>query len=155
MSKRTLRPMAEITDPVPIPAAEVEAVGTLDGEPWHSDYRLAVAGEPPDCANPTKTDFDFDKWLSDREFSRMTPVGWFSYRVADGGSEKCRRVQAGSSRIWMKPGYAVNFMAVRYFRIAHVLGARKLYMRQDGQIIACRNDDDALVALVAPMRIPL
>ena len=79
MSKRDLRPMAEIYNPVPIAAADVVAVGTISGVTWHASLNITLCGDPPVGAEPKHTDYDFgEKWMNGRTFTPMKPTGWFS-----------------------------------------------------------------------------
>ena len=147
---RKLRPMDEIYDPAPIAAADVYGVGTLGGFAWYSDKVMALPGEPPKGAQPAKADYDFGEWVTGRKFAPMKPTGW----TDEGDGVKVVEFLPPFADL-SKPGHGRNFMSVRYHRIAYTRGARVWEMRDDGEIIACRDEDGGLVAMVSPMRLTI
>ena len=144
-----LLPMDWIYNPAPITPGNVYAVGELGGCAWYSDQVMALPGEPPKGAKPAKTGFDFGGWMGTGKFAPMTPAGWSGQ-----GDEKAVTFTPPFADL-SAPGHGRNFMSVRYHRIAYTLGARAWEIRDDGGIIACRDDDGKLVAMVSPMRLPI
>ena len=145
-----MNPMTTFAAVEQIPVDEVHAVGDLAGEPWHGSGYFCRAGEPPAAAAPSKVDFDFSVFLTDKTFYEVKPAGWIA---APSNFTTAGEIVRLSPAVRDPDGEHVrDGINALYYRRAVALGAVEWEQRDDGKIVIARNAVGVIVAIIAPMR---
>ena len=145
-----VNPMTTFATVEQMPVDEVDVVGALDGEPWYGSGYFCCAGEPPAAAAPSKKDFDFSVFLTDKTFHEVKPAGWIAAPSNFTTEKEIVRFAPAvrdpdGERVWD----GINAL---YYRRAVALGAVEWEQRADGKIAIARDAAGVIVAIIAPMR---